>query len=212
VTPGNGVSFQWRPTINGTSSNAPTAGLKAPYWVRITRTGNVFKAERSADGKTWTQQGADQTITMTAGVYIGLAVTSHNAAQTTIAELSNVTTTGTVTGSWQALGIGAAMPSNDPASLYLTIQDKAGKSKTVVNADASATIVTAWTEWRIPLVGQPPSAVNEGGSPPGAGGLQGVNLSAIKKITIGVGDKANPKAGGAGMLYLDDIGFGHPAK
>jgi regulation of enolase protein 1 (concanavalin A-like superfamily) len=197
VTPGNGVSFQWRPTINGTSSNAPTAALKAPYWVRITRTGNVLKAERSADGKTWTQQGTDQTITMTSSVYIGLAVTSHNAAQTTVAEFSNVATAGTVTGSWQALAIGAAMPTNDPASLYLTVADKAGKSKTVVNADPWATTVTAWTEWRIPL-----SDLS----------AAGVNLSAIKKITIGIGDRTSPKAGAAGMLYLDDIGFGHPAK
>jgi len=30
-------------------------------------------------------------------------------------------------------------------------------------------------------------------------------------MTIGVGDKANPKTGGAGLLYIDDIGFGHPA-
>ena len=64
VTPGNGVSFQWRPSTGGSSSNAATAALKAPYWVRITRTGNVFKAERSADGKTWTQQGADTTMAM----------------------------------------------------------------------------------------------------------------------------------------------------
>ena len=50
----------------------------------------------------------------------------------------------------------------------------------------------AWTEWRVPL-----------------SDLTGVNLAAVKKITIGVGDKASPKAGGAGMLFLDDIGYGH---
>ena len=134
---------------------------------------------------------------MAASVYIGLAVTSHDAALTTVAEFSNVSTTGAVTGSWQALAIGATMPTNDPASLYLTVEDKAGKSKTVVNANASATTVSAWTEWRIPL-----SDLS----------AAGVNLSSVKKITIGVGDKTSPKAGGAGMLYLDDIGFGHPAK
>ncbi len=36
--------------------------------------------------------------------------------------------------------------------------------------------------------------------------------AAVKKLTVGAGDKANPKAGAAGMLYLDDIGFGHPAQ
>jgi hypothetical protein len=41
--------------------------------------------------------------------------------------------------------------------------------------------------------------------------LTGVNVAAVKKLTVGVGDKADPKAGAAGMLYIDDIGFGHPA-
>jgi hypothetical protein len=73
------------------------------------------------------------------------------------------------------------------------VEDKAGKKATVVNADPAATTVAAWTEWRIPL-----------------SDLAGVNPAAVKKLTIGVGDKANPKAGAAGMLYIDDIGFGKP--
>jgi len=134
---------------------------------------------------------------MTANVYIGMAVTSHDAALTTTAELSNVSTTGTVTGNWQVAAVGAAMPSNDPAPLYVTVEDKAGKNKTVVHPNAAATTLAAWTEWRVPL-----SDLSAGG----------VNLAAVKKITIGVGDKASPKAGGAGMLFIDDIGYGHPVK
>jgi hypothetical protein len=77
--------------------------------------------------------------------------------------------------------------------LYITVEDKAGKSKTVTNPDASATTASTWTEWRIPL-----------------SDLTGINLAAVKKVTVGVGDKANPKAGAAGMLYIDDILFGKP--
>jgi regulation of enolase protein 1 (concanavalin A-like superfamily) len=195
VTPGSGVSFQWRATTSGASANSQTTGLVAPYWVRLTRTGTVFKAERSADGKTWTPQGADTSIAMVATVYIGMAVTSHNAAQTTTAGISNVSTSGTVTGSWQNVAIGATMPSNDPAPLYVTVADKAGKSKTVAHPNPSASATAAWTEWRIPL-----------------SDLTGVSLTTVQKVTIGVGDKASPKAGAAGMLYFDDLGYGHPAQ
>jgi hypothetical protein len=193
VTPGSGVSFQWRNAPGGASANSQTTGLVTPYWVRLTRTGNIFKAERSADGKTWTQQGVDTTVQMAVNVYIGMAVTSHNANATTTAEISNVSTTGTVAGQWQALAIGAAQRENSPAPLYLVVEDKAGKKATAVNADPAATTIAAWTEWPIPL-----------------SSLTGVNLAAVKKLTIGVGDKASPKAGGAGMLYIDDIGFGKP--
>ncbi len=88
-----------------------------------------------------------------------------------------------------------ATPANDPAGLYVVVEDKAGKTKTVTNPDPKATAVSAWTEWRIPF-----------------SDLAGVNLAAVKKLTIGVGDKASPKAGGAGMLYVDDILFGKPVK
>jgi regulation of enolase protein 1 (concanavalin A-like superfamily) len=197
----SGASFGWRPLAAGTPASIDKAGIVAPQWVKLTRTGNAFTAQYSADGKTWTDiKNADGTvtstaITMTGSIYIGLCVTSHDAALTTTAQFSNVSTTGTVTGSWQALAIGAAMPSNGPAPLYLTVTDKAGKTKTVVNPNPSASATAAWTEWRIPL-----------------SNLTGVSLTTVQKITLGVGDRVSPKAGAAGMLYFDDIGYGHPVK
>jgi hypothetical protein len=191
ITPDNGGSFQYRTMTGGASAGTDAAGLKTPYWLRITRTGNAFKAERSADGKTWTQIGADQNVSMVASVYIGLCVTSHSTGAYSTAEFSNVSTTGT--GSWQNVSIGVTQWSNGAAPLYVTVEDKAGKSKTVTSADASATTASDWAEWRIPL-----------------SDLAGVNLAAVKKLTVGVGDKANPKAGAAGMLYIDDVLFGKP--
>jgi len=35
-------------------------------------------------------------------------------------------------------------------------------------------------------------------------------MQAIKKMAIGVGDRANPQAGGAGDLYIDDIRLYRP--
>jgi hypothetical protein len=33
----------------------------------------------------------------------------------------------------------------------------------------------------------------------------GVNLSNVRKLIIGIGDRNTPKAGSAGKLYIDDI-------
>ncbi len=82
VTPGNGISFQWRSSDGAGcgNNNAGTTGLVAPYWVKLVRSGNAFTAYRSANGTSWTQQGTSQTIGMGSTVYVGLAVTAHNNA------------------------------------------------------------------------------------------------------------------------------------
>ncbi len=88
-----------------------------------------------------------------------------------------------------------AKQTNTPAPLYVIVTDKAGKSKTAIHPNPSATVLTDWTEWRIPL-----------------SDLTGVSLTTVQKLTLGVGDKTSPKPGGTGVLYLDDIGYGHPVK
>jgi hypothetical protein len=32
-----------------------------------------------------------------------------------------------------------------------------------------------------------------------------VDLASIRHMVLGVGDRANPKPGGTGMIYIDDI-------
>jgi hypothetical protein len=56
------------------------------------------------------------------------------------------------------------------------------------NPDAATS--TSWTEWNIDLQ---------------AFADQGVNLTNVNSITLGLGNRANPTAGGSGMLYFDDI-------
>ncbi len=92
LTPGNGAAFQSRNATGGSSLNVNTTGLAAPYWVKVTRVGSKFTGYVSPNGTTWTKVG-EQTITMTTGVYIGLAVTSHNDATLTTATFQNVTAT-----------------------------------------------------------------------------------------------------------------------
>jgi endo-1,4-beta-xylanase len=93
VTPGNGVTFQYRSSTGGMTSSNNTSGLSAPYWVKLVRSGNTFTAYRSADGATWTQQGTT-TITMASTVYIGLAVTGHDDYTLSTATFDRVTAPG----------------------------------------------------------------------------------------------------------------------
>jgi hypothetical protein len=92
VTPGAGLEFIRRTSTGATSVNTVTAGLTAPYWVRLVRTGSTFTAYRSTDGSTWTTIGS-QSITMGASVYIGLPVCSHADGTLCTATLDNVTAT-----------------------------------------------------------------------------------------------------------------------
>ncbi len=73
-----GTSFQRRKTAaSSTSYTSGGTSLRAPYWVKLVRSGDTFNAYQSANGTTWTQVGPTETITMTQTIYIGLAVTSH---------------------------------------------------------------------------------------------------------------------------------------
>jgi regulation of enolase protein 1 (concanavalin A-like superfamily) len=87
-----GYAFQRRPDTAGSSVH--TAGTLAapPGWVRLARTGNLFKGYQSADGVTWVPIGSE-TILMGETVYVGLAVTSHNVGATTTASISGVRVT-----------------------------------------------------------------------------------------------------------------------
>ena len=201
VTPGNGVSFVRRPIANAASEQVNQTALQAPYWVRLTRKGNTFTAQRSADGSTWmsitTDLASVTDIAMTPNVFIGLAVTSHNTSTQTSADFSSVAATGSVTGQWQNAEIGVAQPSNDPAPLYVAVEDKTGRKRLVVHPNAEAATTVAWQQWRIPF-SEFTSA--------------GVNLTSVKKMYIGAGDRTNPTPGGAGLLFIDDIAVGKPSE
>ncbi|HRS11052.1 MAG TPA: hypothetical protein P5068_18145, partial [Sedimentisphaerales bacterium] len=103
--------------------------------------------------------------------------------------------TGNVTGAWQTAEIGVAQPQGNSAeSIYVALEDTTGKTKVVANPNASATASPGWTEWRIPF--------ND---------FTGVNLGRIQTMYIGVGNRTSPTAGGTGRIFIDDIGYGHPA-
>ena len=77
MTPGNGANFQFR--LNNFDSSSSFLGVTnpAPYWVKLVRTGNVFKGYSAEDGTNWSLLGTiTNLISNTA--YVGLAVCSHN--------------------------------------------------------------------------------------------------------------------------------------
>ena len=97
VTPGNGVTWQYRTSNGGSTGNSATGGINAPYWVKLVRSGSTFTGYRSPNGVTWTQQGSAQTISMASTVFVGLALTSHNANNLCTAEFDNVSGPGWTT-------------------------------------------------------------------------------------------------------------------
>jgi len=75
---------------------------------------------------------------------------------------------------------------NAAETMYVALNGTA-----VVNNDnPQAALMPGWTQWNIDLQ---------------AFAGQGVNLSNVSSITLGLGNKNNPVAGGAGMMYYDDI-------
>jgi fibronectin type 3 domain-containing protein/regulation of enolase protein 1 (concanavalin A-like superfamily) len=105
VSSANGLAFQRRTSTGGTSLNTSVPAITAPHWVRLVRSGNTFTAYRSTDGAAWTTVGS-QTITMTSGVYVGLAVTSHNNTALATATFDNVSIV-TLPSPWASADVGA---------------------------------------------------------------------------------------------------------
>jgi hypothetical protein len=82
----NGSFFEYRDPAN--SAAISTGNFSANYpntWLRLQRIGNTFTGYAGYDGQSWIQVGS-VTITMPSQVYLGLAVSSHSASQTTVAQ------------------------------------------------------------------------------------------------------------------------------
>ena len=129
VSAGNGVSFQHR-LLAGDSAVQPVTQdqvSRAPYWVRLRRTGNVFTAYVSANGQAWRQQGNSVTIAMGATVYAGLAVTSHLDGSLATAAFSNMSL---------SAGGTTPPPANRPPTITGTPpSDGAGRRRICIHAD-----------------------------------------------------------------------------
>jgi hypothetical protein len=81
-------------------------------------------------------------------------------------------------------------PANAAEQLYVVVEDNAGHVKVVNHPDIEAVQKATWQEWNIDLT---------------QFSAAGVNLKAIKKMYIGLGNRTSPTAGGTGTLFIDDI-------
>jgi len=79
---------------------------------------------------------------------------------------------------------------NGEGQVYVAIQDASNRTAVIVHPNAALATVGKWTEWTIPLSDLTAA---------------GVDVSRVKTMYIGVGDRDNPAAGGAGLLFIDDI-------
>ena len=176
-------------------ATAEQMAIKAPYWVKLERTLSGFNAYYSNNGTTWQAMAWNpQVVSMPSNVYIGLALSAHNGNAVCEAKFSNVQTTGAVTGQWQAQDIG--IESNAAEPLYVSISNSAGSPVVVANENPDAATIDVWTEWVIPLQ---------------TFADQGINLTNVDKIAIGLGTKGNAAAaGGSGQMYIDDIRLYRP--
>jgi hypothetical protein len=196
ITPGNGCTYQARLTAaidaisDDSVATAEQTAITAPYWVRIERdASDNFNGYYSSDGVNWVSMAWNpQNTGMPLNVFIGLAVTSHNATETCTAVFSNIETTGTVSPQiWTQQAIGVDMYSNNPERMYVVLNDSA----LVYNDDPDASQIDLWTEWNIPLQ---------------TFADLGVDLTDVESLGIGFGDRSNPQPGGGmGLVYFDDI-------
>jgi hypothetical protein len=193
VTPGSGVSFQYRDVGGGATGNTTVGGITAPVYLKLKRDyANTMYAYYSTDGgSTWNDANAAgednwETLTVTDPVYIGLAVCSHNADALCQAVFDNVSVT--VSGMPSAApSTGLNIGTNDPEQLYVALED--GSGVVVVNHnDVNAATVTDWTEWNVKL-----------------SDFTGLDTSNVQKVYMGLGDRSNPQQGGGGILFVDDI-------
>jgi hypothetical protein len=86
--------------------------------------------------------------------------------------------------------------SNDAEPLYVAVSNSTGEPSVVVYDDPAATQIGVWSEWVIPL-----QIFTD----------QGIDLTDVDRIAIGIGTQGNTtRPGGSGKMYFDDIRLYRP--
>ncbi len=105
---------------------------------------------------------------------------------------SEATLTLTDTRNWTVNGVSRLViwymgdAANAAEPMYVVLNGSAAET----NSNPNAAQAGEWTEWSIDLQ---------------VFADQGVNLANVNSITLGFGNRSNPVAGGAGLVFFDDI-------
>lgn len=89
VSAAKGIALQYRAATAGASAQAAATAGAAPAWVKLTRRGSILSAYTRTDGGSWQSLGS-ATIAMSNSIYVGVAVTSHDASRAATVSVSGV--------------------------------------------------------------------------------------------------------------------------
>ena len=199
--PDGGVRFNRRLNVGDITANSVENGLTFPHWLKLERDASgMFTASHSDDGNFWVPvldmtNGSFDTVSMNSTVYIGFALAGNNIDEVCEFKFSDVRVSGGVAGQWQQKDVGVLANTAEP--LYVALSNANGTTAVVTNSDANAAVTDVWTEWLVDL--------SEFAN-------QGVNLSNVDKIAVGLGATGDPAAtGGSGTMFIDDIMLLRPA-
>ncbi len=145
LTPASQAQWVRRTTVGGNSSTTAVTGKPAPYWIRLSRSANIFTGFISSDGTTWSQL-ASVSMGANTNYTLGLAVCSGSGSDLNASVFDNVIVTNsanfgstlTATPSTPA-NISALNLSADSVSFTVT-----GETNTVWQLEESTDLIN-WT-------------------------------------------------------------------
>jgi regulation of enolase protein 1 (concanavalin A-like superfamily) len=106
VTPGNGITFQWRDANGGACGFTNRTGLTAPKWLALRRSNGTIAGYYSDDGQTWTLL-ASRGFAATQSVYGGLAFSTQNTAAYGQAAFDSVSVSPLAPAPWTVTDVGS---------------------------------------------------------------------------------------------------------
>jgi len=123
--------------------------------------------------------------------YVNEAGVTNSEASRTLTALRNWTQGGIEELSLWMRGSSA----NTAEPPYVAISNSSGAPAIVAHDDSQAALAGGWRQWIVPL-----QAFVD----------QGINLTNVDKLAIGLGSKGGASAGGSGTVYIDDIRLYQP--